>query len=83
MLDEKYQKQGFGIAAIIELTKTLLENPLVNVIGATFSPKNTAATHIFKSVGFEEWELLDNKNIRDMNKTFDGWNTLSTSTVKS
>ncbi len=60
MIDEKYQKNGFGKETMIEVIRILKENEKCKKIRTSFGLKNEAAGKLYDSLGFvKTGELSD------------------------
>lgn len=55
MIDRRYQRQGFGRAAIVEVVHRLRQDPAVETIATSHLRDNDLAARLFGSLGFEEW----------------------------
>ena len=55
MIDRRYQRQGFGKAAIAEVIHRLRQDPAVETIATSHLRDNDLAARLFASLGFEEW----------------------------
>ncbi len=65
MIDEKFQRRGYGRAAMIEVIRRLKLHPEVERIATSHERKNEAAARLYESLGFVDWEheeLRDEKN---------------------
>ena len=64
MIDEKFQRRGYGRAAMIEVIRRLKLHPEVERIATSHERKNEAAARLYKSLGFVDWEheLTDKKH---------------------
>lgn len=56
MIDEKFQRTGYGRAAMIEVIRRLKLHPEVEQIATSHERKNEAAARLFESLGFVDWE---------------------------
>lgn len=56
MIDEKYQRKGYGRAAMIEVIRRLKLHPEVEIIATSHLRKNEAAARLYESLGFVDWE---------------------------
>jgi diamine N-acetyltransferase len=55
MIDRRYQRQGFGKAAIAEVIRLLRRDPAVETISTSHLRHNDPAARLFASLGFQEW----------------------------
>ena len=55
MIDEKYQRRGYGRAAMIEVMRRLRLHPEVEKIATSHDRKNKAAARLYESLGFVDW----------------------------
>jgi len=55
MIDEEYQRKGYGKAAIAEVIQKLRSEPEVSTIATSHLKHNKSAAQFFDAVGFEEW----------------------------
>ncbi len=64
MIDEKFQRRGYGRAAMIEVIRRLKLHPDVERIATSHQRKNEAAARLYESLGFVDWEheLRDEKS---------------------
>ncbi len=63
MIDEKYQKKGYGRAAVLKLLDLIREKYGNIEFYTSFEPENTVADKLYESVGFKKtgeimWEEL-------------------------
>ena len=56
MIDEKYQRKGYGRAAMIEVIRRLKLHPEVEIIATSHLRENEAAAKLYESLGFVDWE---------------------------
>ena len=62
MVDEKYQGQGYGRAAMEAMLGTFRSDECVNVVCITYEPENDPARKLYASLGFEETgEYMENE----------------------
>ncbi len=54
MIDERYQRRGFGAAAVRTVIRKLRSNPDVHTINASHLKDNETAARFFESLGFRE-----------------------------
>jgi diamine N-acetyltransferase len=57
MIDRRYQRQGYGRAALVEVIRRLKRTPEVEMIATSHRHDNVAVAHLFQSVGFVPWEV--------------------------
>ena len=57
MIDEKYQRQGYGRSALLEVIRRLRLIPEVEMIGTSHRQENAVVARLFASVGFVPWEV--------------------------
>jgi len=56
MVDEKYQRKGYGRAAMLEVIRRLKLHPEVEIIATSHLRKNKVAARLYESLGFVDWE---------------------------
>ena len=56
MIDEKYQRKGYGRTAMIEVMRRLKLHPEVERIATSHQRQNKAAARLYESLGFVDWE---------------------------
>ncbi|MCZ4142982.1 hypothetical protein BZG17_34880, partial [Escherichia coli] len=54
MVDERFQRKGYGSLAIKEIIKKLTHRPDCQQIRVNHVPHNTAANRLYKNLGFQE-----------------------------
>ena len=54
MVDEKYQAQGYGRAALAQALTQIKAKPNVSEIRISFEPSNQVAAKLYAAVGFED-----------------------------
>ncbi len=57
MIDRQYQHQGYGKAAMIEVIRRLKLYPQVQLIATSHRKENIAASQLYRSLGFIDWEI--------------------------
>lgn len=57
MIDERYQRRGYGRAALLEVIRRLKLYPEVELITVSYLRQNVAAARLYESVGFVPWEV--------------------------
>jgi diamine N-acetyltransferase len=55
MIDERYQRRGFGRAAVTEVVERLRQDPAVETIATSHLRHNDLAARLFAGLGFEGW----------------------------
>ena len=62
MVDEKYQGNGYGRAAMESMLATFRADECVSVVCITYEPENHPARKLYASLGFEETgEFMENE----------------------
>jgi len=62
MVDEKYQGNGYGRAAMELMLATFRADECVSVVCITYEPENNPARKLYASLGFEETgEFMENE----------------------
>ncbi len=56
MIDSRFQRRGFGRAAMIEVIRRLRLHPGVERIGTSHVSENVEAARLYASLGFVGWE---------------------------
>lgn len=56
MIDEKFQRRGYGRAAMVEVIRRLKLHPEVKRIATSYAKKNEAAARLYESLGFVDWK---------------------------
>ena len=62
MIDQKFQRKGYGRATTIEVIRRLKLHPEVQLIGTSHRRENRAAGELYRSLGFVSWEVDWAKN---------------------
>ena len=57
MIDEKYQRRGYGRATMIELLRRLKLHPNVEIIATSYQKGNEIAARLYRSLGFRQWNI--------------------------
>lgn len=57
MIDHRYQRQGYGRAAMLELIKRLKLHPDVELIATSYQRGNETAAKLYRSLGFVDWNI--------------------------
>jgi diamine N-acetyltransferase len=62
MVDEKFQRKGYGRAAMDSMLANFRADECVNVVCITYEPENNPARELYASLGFEETgEYIENE----------------------
>ncbi|MDE0088576.1 MAG: GNAT family N-acetyltransferase [Candidatus Poribacteria bacterium] len=56
MIDEKFQRKGYGRAAMLEVIRRLKLHPEVERIATSHVRENEAAARLYEGLGFVEWK---------------------------
>ncbi|MBU8933536.1 MAG: GNAT family N-acetyltransferase [candidate division Zixibacteria bacterium] len=65
MVDQKFQRQGYGKASMIEVIRRLRLHPEVELIATSHQKKNIAAASLYRNLGFKVWDIEWAKEIED------------------
>ena len=57
MVDRKYQRKGYGRAAMQEVIRRLKLYPEVELIATSYQRGNETASKLYRSLGFVDWEI--------------------------
>ena len=57
MIDNKYQRQGYGRATMIEVIRRLKLSPDVEIITTSYRKENEVAARLYQSLGFRQWNI--------------------------
>ncbi len=57
MIDSKYQQQGYGKAAMLEVIRRLKLYPEVELIATGHDPYNQIASKLYRNIGFVDWDI--------------------------
>lgn len=57
MIDCKYQRQGYGRAAMQEVIRRLKMHPDVEIIATSYRKENKVAAQLYESLGFTAWDI--------------------------
>lgn len=57
MIDRKYQRQGYGRAAMVEVIRRLGLHPEVELIATSHRRGNRAAAQLYRGLGFVDWDI--------------------------
>lgn len=68
MIDKRFQKQGYGTAAMIEVIRRMRLDPRVEMIGTCHRKENIIAAKMYQKLGFVPWDIEWAKN--DPTETF-------------
>ena len=56
MIDEKFQRRGYGRAAMIEVIRRLKLHPEVERVATSHNRKNETAAQLYEGLGFVDWK---------------------------
>ena len=59
MIDQKYQRQGYGKATMIEVIRRLKLYPDVKMIATSYRQGNKIAAELYQGLGFRQWDISD------------------------
>ena len=59
MIDQKYQRQGYGKATMIEVIRRLKLYPDVEMIATSYRQGNKIAAELYQGLGFRQWDISD------------------------
>ena len=57
MVDRKFQRQGYGRAAMVEVIRRLRLHPEVELIATSYRKGNEAADQLYRGLGFVDWDI--------------------------
>ena len=57
MTDRKYQRQGYGRAATLEVIRRLKLHPEIELIATSYQRGNETAAKLYRSLGFVDWDI--------------------------
>ena len=57
MVDVRFQGQGYGRAAVVEVIDRLRQHPEVQLIATSHRAENEASAALFRSLGFIAWDI--------------------------
>lgn len=57
MIDRKYQRQGYGRAAMLEVIRRLKLHPDVELIATSYQRGNETASKLYRNLGFVDWNI--------------------------
>lgn len=63
MVDARYQRRGYGRAAMQAVIKLLSQHPDCDTIYISFVPENTVARHLYEGLGFRNTGRVENGEI--------------------
>lgn len=63
MVDEKYQKNGFGRETMIEVIRRLKEHEKCKIIRTSYDQQNDTAGRLYESLGFEKTGEIDDGEV--------------------
>ncbi len=78
MIDQRYQGKGYGRAAMEEILRRFLANPLAKEVAISYVPENQAAKQLYASLGFEEIGMDGGETLarRALNEQDEPWTSL-------
>ena len=56
MIDQRFQRRGYGRAAMLEVIRRLRLHPEVEMIATRHRRENAAAAKLYRSLGFVDWK---------------------------
>ena len=62
MIDSKYQRKGYGRAAMQEVIRRLKLYPEIELIATSYQRGNETASKLYRSLGFINWDIEWAKN---------------------
>ena len=65
MIDRRFQGQGYGRAASIEVIRRLKLHPEVELIATSHRKDNQAAARLYRSLGFVDWDIAWARDQKD------------------
>ena len=57
MIDKRFQRKGYGRAAMREVIRRLRLDPQVQLIGTRHRRENEAAANLYRNLGFTPWKV--------------------------
>ncbi|SMF80228.1 diamine N-acetyltransferase [Paenibacillus uliginis N3/975] len=67
MIDERYQRKGYGRAALGEILRKMKSHPTCTKIRISHVPDNSVVNHLYKQFGFvETGEEIDGETVLDL-----------------
>ncbi len=57
MIDHKYQRKGYGRAAMLEVIRRLKLYPEVELIATSYQRGNETAAKLYRRLGFVDWDI--------------------------
>ena len=57
MIDQRFQRKGYGRAAMLEVIRRLKLHPEVKIIATRHRRENEAAAQLYRSLGFVDWNI--------------------------
>jgi diamine N-acetyltransferase len=61
MIDRRYQRQGYGRAAMVEIIRRLKLIPEVEMIATSHRRSDVVAAHLYRSLGFVAWDVVEDE----------------------
>jgi diamine N-acetyltransferase len=56
LIDQRYQRRGYGRATMIEVIRRMRLNPAVEMLGTSHRRTNEPAAALYRSLGFVPWD---------------------------
>lgn len=69
-IDLKYQNQGLGTKALVELISYLKKNYSLIEMTTTYLFGNLHAKHVYEKIGFIETDIVDEEDIHEVNMIY-------------
>ena len=57
MIDQRFQRKGYGRAAMLEVIRRLKLHPEAKIIATRHRRENEAAAQLYRSLGFVDWNI--------------------------
>ncbi|WP_017315473.1 GNAT family N-acetyltransferase [Mastigocladopsis repens] len=57
MIDHKFQRKGYGRAAMLEVIRRLKLYPEVELIATSYQRGNETASKLYRNLGFVDWDI--------------------------
>ena len=61
MVDRRFQGEGYGRAAMVEVVRQLQMTPTVEIVATSVLKGNTRAEHLYRSLGFVDNPMVDDE----------------------